>query len=309
MAEFSAAQLAQLAIFQPIQASLTALTDTVTQMNTVLSTELSAVNDKVDTLKNDFERRLAALEASRADADGDGRGGAWARTCKGKAKGARSASAGADDDIVMGEAAPRRSGSAHVGGRSVPAAGRRGTDESEWEQTQRTVVVSGFPQGTTASEVKSLLCGALSPESPGYARSYMRGWRVSSAFLEYATADAARDFLRRMRDAQEGDRPVFKDAEDDSTHRFYFRLKLTRAEGHRQAVQRRIKRVLTSLLDGAVPADSIGIEKGRGEVWVRKTLVARVGSDGGSWRILPEVAKYAKEEDVRREVERELATL
>lgn len=111
------------------------------QMNRVLTTELSAVNDKVDTLRSDFERRLVALEAGRSDADADGRGGAWARASKGKAKGASCATAGVDDDPVMGEAVPGRSCSAHAHGRSVPAAGRRGTDESECQQTQPTVVV------------------------------------------------------------------------------------------------------------------------------------------------------------------------
>lgn len=80
-------------------------------MNIVVTTELSVVNDKVDTLGNDYERRLVALEAGLSDADAGGRGGARARTSKGKAKGARSVSAGAYDNVVMGGAALGRSGS------------------------------------------------------------------------------------------------------------------------------------------------------------------------------------------------------
>lgn len=105
---------------------------------------------------------------------------------------------------------------------------------------------------------------------------------MSSAILECETAEAARELMRSMRDAQDDERPACVDAEDDSSHRLHFRLKLTPAEGHRQAMQRRIRMVLVSMLGGTVAADSIGLEKGRGEVWIRKTLVAHVGSGGGS---------------------------
>lgn len=56
------------------------------------------------------------------------------------------------------------------------------------------VVVSGFLRGKMANDVKTLRCGALTPERAGYARSYTRVWRVTSAFLECEAAEAAREF-------------------------------------------------------------------------------------------------------------------
>lgn len=126
--------------------------------------------------------------------------------------------------MLVGDAALGRSGSAYARGRSVPAAGHRVVlDESEREQTQRTFVVLGLAHGTTASEVKTLLGGALLPERVHYAPSSRRGWRVNSACLGCETAEAAHEYLRPMRDAQND--------EGSSFHRLCFRFKLTRVVG------------------------------------------------------------------------------
>lgn len=60
--------------------------------------------------------------------------------------------------------------------------------------------------------------------------------------------------------------------------RLDFRVKLNRADGHRQVAQRHINMVLVLLPDGVAPAHSAGIETGGGAL-VRKTRGA-IGSDG-----------------------------
>lgn len=71
--------------------------------------------------------------------------------------------------------------------------------------------------GANKHRVKTLLGGALSPERAGYFPFRRRGRRVSSAYLEDETSDAARESLRSMRDAQGDELRIFADAEEDSS--------------------------------------------------------------------------------------------
>ena len=55
-------------------------------------------------------------------------------------------------------------------------------------------------------------------------------------------------------------------------------------------IQRKIKKAIMNVNPG-ITSELVGLERGRGEVWVKRSLVAKVDKDG-EWEILDTIQKY-----------------
>ena len=113
----------------------------------------------------------------------------------------------------------------------------------------------------------------------------------------FPSFDEKKVFLKRTKDERE-DRPKFTLPNEDldetamaESFNISFYPKLDPNESKRQMYQRRIKKVILTLLP-TLPKDEVGIEKGRGEVWIRRSLVATVPSEGDGWVIQDAISKY-----------------
>lgn len=167
MAGFNEKQLRQLQTMmqmqlQPQAASITALSEAMSKMNTVLAQEMEAVNEKISNMQEDFERRVKMLEgrsantspprkSSRVD-DGDADMGSTKPTSR-----ARSST----PIPTRGETTPRRVSFGR--GSSAPA------DSSRNNKDQERVVIIKLPELSTSRSVREWwvsLLGRMPSDTP-----------------------------------------------------------------------------------------------------------------------------------------------
>ena len=233
--------------------------------------QIDTINQDLSAMRQEMERRLTAAE-------------------------------GGSSNDAAGPARKRRAA-------SVPAT-RNLDNDGEVESdpmTDKTVVLSGFPEGTLAKEIKDFIQNIIKPRVPGFKEAYTKGYHTRIAFITFESKDDRRAYLLKFK-KEIKEEPIMFKAHDDSTHDIFLNPQLSPKESRRQMVQRLIKKAILSKLSDLTKQD-IGIERGRGEVWVRRRKIARVEADGETWHILagiPEanITQVAQTE----EIETQLAT-
>ena len=255
-----------------------ALAGTMESLKLAMDAQFTKVDSKIDRVRADLEKQLEELKKESDET-------------RRLAQSAADQASGPD-----GTPWPSAQGAAKKSRKSesVPPSGTsRKVLTDEDRKTQCTVLVSGFPDGTYAKEIKDFLKAELPQEEWKYQQAYTKGFHTKSGYLEFSSPDDRRSFLLKMRGAN-GGAPVrvsFTD-HDQSTHPIYINPQLPKHESRRQMVQRRIKKVILTAAGGGLTKEDVGIERGRGEVWIKRTLIATVESQGENWDITEAVTQY-----------------
>ena len=167
-------------------------------------------------------------------------------------------------------------------------------------KTACSVEASGFPLGSKGTQVVDWVKANMDVANHPYKDLYSQGYRATKCTILFHSPEARRQFLGAIRDTPIDDRKRFED-DDGNLHKVWFNAKLSPEEGKRQMVQRRIKTILQGMTERSVvinvEKEDIGIEKGRGEVWVKNTVVAKVARNGCSWELTDDVTKHGFDKD------------
>ena len=173
--------------------------------------------------------------------------------------------------------------------RSVPAPASRAGAPNLDLKAACSVEVSGLPPGTPGGEIADFIKENIDHKTPPYKDVCSLGRRASKGIVLFASPDDRARFLNSLRRPEfKDERPEYKD-EDGDAHRIYWNPKLSSEEGKRQMIQPRIRKVLAEVADedGNIKHKILDIDivRGRGEVYMKCHLVAKVAWDGLTWEI------------------------